>query len=129
MVEIGGVTVSKGGTIYWGALLSVLLGAPVYAVELGVIGTLEAWRQGIGDSVRGFTETVVAFISVPLDGVAGAFHTAEATFVRRCRPRRSSRCACRWASRGRSPAPGRGRPRWSWTWACSRSRSRSWWRS
>lgn len=81
MVKIGGVTVARGGTIRWGALLSVLLGAPIYALEISVIGTLETWRRGIGDAVRGFTEWVVVFISTPLDGVALAFRTAEATFV------------------------------------------------
>jgi hypothetical protein len=81
MVKIEGVRVSRGGRIYWGALLSVLVGAPAYAYLTGVLGTMQTWSRGIGDAVAGLRETVVALIEVLFGGIAGSFRAAQDSFI------------------------------------------------
>ncbi|WP_232702207.1 hypothetical protein [Halobacterium wangiae] len=81
MARIGGVKVSDGGKIYWTALMSVLIGAPVGAWFLGWIRAIRAYASGLGAALGGVRETVVGFIAALFAGPTGAFKTAQDAFL------------------------------------------------
>lgn len=61
--RIGGVVVADGGSVKWGVLASVIVGAPIYASFEGIVGLVIGFREFLIDEllggVRSFVVTLI----------------------------------------------------------------------
>lgn len=80
-VEIGGVTVAEGGSVRWGALLSVIVSGPIYAVYTGWIDGIHLFGGGIRSGISGVGEFFEDLIAGFFRGAAYAIEVGWSAFL------------------------------------------------
>jgi hypothetical protein len=81
MARIDGVQVSEGGNVKWGLVASLLVSAPLYAVQEGWIDVVQLSGDALGELITGPATFVADWLSLLLGGGSRAVSASWWSFL------------------------------------------------
>ncbi|AZH26840.1 hypothetical protein [Haloplanus aerogenes] len=82
MARIDGVKVSEGGKVLWPTVASLLVGAPIYAIQQGYVETIQLFGSGLGKVVRAPGSFLAEWLGLLFSGGSRAISASWWSFLR-----------------------------------------------